>query len=74
MPLATTCNLDRREIGVEEAILIRDALRRNQPYPAFLCCACGESVRPHREGTTGHGAHFEHHPVNRRCPLSPGAH
>ena len=74
MPLATTCTLHGREISIEEALRIQDARRRNQPYPSFRCrvCGCGEPVRPHREGTTGQGAHFEHHPANPNCLLSPG--
>ena len=40
MPLATTCTLHGREIGIEEALQIRDARRRSQPHPAFLCRNC----------------------------------
>ena len=72
MPLATTCTLNGIEISIEDALEIRDARRRNQPYPAFRCCSCGEPVRPHKEGTTGQAAHFEHHPANPDCTLSPG--
>jgi hypothetical protein len=72
MPLATTCTLNGREVSIEEALEIRNARRRSQPYPAFLCRICGEAVRPHKEGTTGQGGHFEHHPANPNCPLSPG--
>jgi hypothetical protein len=66
------CILDGREIDVEKAIAIRDARLPRQPYPSFRCRICGKSVRPHKEGSTGQRAHFEHHPANPDCPLSNG--
>lgn len=68
MPRATTCELDGQIIGVEEALRLRDeAAGRRGPYPEFSCRECGEPVRPHKEGTTGQAAHFEHKKRNPGC-------
>ena len=66
MPKATMCNLDGRLIGITDALLLRKA--RNAAM--FRCRDCGEQVRPHREGTTGQAAHFEHQTKNPKCALS----
>lgn len=71
MPKATTCELDGRIIGVEEAMQLRDeAKKRLRPYPQFHCRECGEDVKPHEEGTTGQAAHFEHWRKNLNCSQS----
>jgi len=71
MPKATTANLDGRVVGIDEGIELRDAAdRRRVPKPQFTCRECGGRVRPHREGTTGQGAHYEHVPANPSCSLS----
>ncbi len=70
MARATTCDMNRREIAIDEALRLRDdAVIRRRPYPEFCCRECGEYVRPHREGTTGQGAHFEHRRRSPGCSL-----
>lgn len=70
MPRATTCNLYGRSIGIEESLRLRDeAVRRRGKYPAFRCIECDALVRPHKRGTTGQSAHFEHRERNPDCPL-----
>lgn len=50
MARATTCVLDGREIGVDEALLLRDEAEENSvPRPDFRCGTCDKPVRPHRE-------------------------
>ena len=50
-----------------EAINIDDALqRRGEP---MRCPACHGAVRPHKEGTTGQRAHFEHLKAEVGCRL-----
>ena len=50
-----------------EAISIDDALRRRgEP---MRCPACHGAVRPHKEGTTGQRAHFEHLKAEVGCRL-----
>ncbi len=67
MPKATTCELDGQIVGIEEALRLRDEAPRRRPYPEFRCRECGELVRPHKRGTTGQSAHFEHRIRNPRC-------
>ena len=70
MPKATSCKLYGEIIGVDEALRLRDeAERRSKRYPPFRCPECGEFVRPHKRGTTGQGAHFEHRESSPGCPL-----
>ena len=38
----------------------------------FRCVECGDRVRPHKKGTTGQAAHFEHLRKNPACSLSTG--
>ena len=66
MPKATKCNLNGREIEIEEAL----AIRKRDPKVVFHCTECGQRVRAHKLGTTGQAAHFEHLAANRKCPLS----
>lgn len=67
MPKATTCRLNGETITVADALRLRD--QAGSRYPEFRCVSCGELVRPHKTGTTGQGAHFEHRKANPRCPL-----
>jgi hypothetical protein len=70
MPKATTCKLDGRIIGVEEALRLRDeAKKRGRSYPPFHCRECNELVRPHKTGTTGQAVHFEHRESSPGCSL-----
>ena len=50
-----------------ETIEIEEALRRRgEP---MRCLACHGAVRPHKEGTTGQRAHFEHMKADKECRL-----
>jgi len=70
MPKATTCKLYGQTIGVDEALYLRvEAKRRRDPYPPFRCRECDQFVRPHKKGTTGQEAHFEHRESSLGCPL-----
>ena len=70
MPKATTCLLNKSEVGVDEALRLRDEARRTgQQSPDFRCTDCGEAVRPHSDGGDA-AAHFEHLRRNPACPLS----
>lgn len=70
MAKATTCTLGRREIGIDEALELRDQnLKDGGPRPDFRCVECDESVRAHKEGG-GAEAHFEHFRRNPNCRLS----
>ena len=65
MPTSVTCLWNSSEIGIEQAIEIRDS----GDSPLFLCVHCGERVKAHSGG--GHtSAHFEHVQRNPQCPLS----
>lgn len=66
MPKATACVLNKKIIGVDEALELRDAAKRKSD---FKCVDCGKAVRPHRAGGNG-AAHFEHLERNPVCPLS----
>jgi len=70
MPKATTCLLNKKTTGIEDALRLNDETkRRGQPRPDFKCVECRKGVRPHRDG--GHAAaHFEHHERNAACTLS----
>lgn len=67
MPKATFCHLEGRQVDIAEALQLRETGKNS---PVFRCTGCGESVRPHRTGTTGQAAHFEHQVKNPRCSLS----
>ncbi len=67
MPRETTCELDGQIVDIEEALRLRDESPRRGPYPGFRCRECGELVRPHKKGTTGQAAHFEHRKRNPNC-------
>lgn len=67
MPKSAFCSLEGRQIGVAEALRLRDT---SKSRPMFRCYVCGEQVRPHHAGTTGQAAHFEHQTKNPRCALS----
>ncbi len=68
MPKAITCELNGQVIGVDQALQIRERyVKGSRPYPEFRCRECGELVRPHKTGTTGQAAHFEHRSRNPNC-------
>jgi len=70
MPMAISCLLNKKTIGVEEALRLRDEAKRvGQPRPDFLCVDCRKAVKPHRDGGDG-AAHFEHFERNPVCTLS----
>jgi hypothetical protein len=66
MPKSTTCEVrfagGWRTMDIDEALATRETDGR--------CPACHEPVRPHKTGTTGQAAHFEHRKENLACPLS----
>lgn len=67
---ATTCSLGEREVGIEEALQLRDQAQEDGTLPLdFRCRECGKRVRPHRAGS-GSSAHFEHYRRNPQCTLS----
>lgn len=67
MPKATVAILEGRRIDITKALELRDAKKAKLD---FRCALCGEQVRPHREGTTGQAAHFEHRTRNPDCAFS----
>ena len=71
MPRATTCILDGSEIGIVEALQLREEFLagRLQNRPDYRCAHCGEIVRAHKAGGLM-GAHFEHMSGNPSCPRS----
>jgi hypothetical protein len=52
------------EVGIDEALEIR---RQHGSWPGGRCVECHEKVMPHKLGTTGQRAHFEHLVRNHRC-------
>ncbi len=62
-----SASLEGRQIDVNEALELRKAKGAS---PKFRCTLCDEPVRPHRKGTTGQAAHFEHRTKNPNCALS----
>ncbi len=72
MARATVCTLDGQEIGINEALQLREGHRRHGPRLDFRCIECGESVRANKDGGDAQ-AHFEHFSRNPVCRLSdPG--
>ena len=70
MPRATTCLLNTKEIGVDQALRLRDqAKQAHQPKLDFRCSDCGNEVNPFKDSSHG-AAHFEHLRRNAACPLS----
>lgn len=68
MATMTTCILNGRSIGIDEALqLRRESERLGKTTPTFTCAGCGQIVRAHMEGTTGQQAHFEHYKKNPAC-------
>ena len=68
-PKAVFCTFEGSRLAVQEALELRDRRSFDREL-SFLCEECGEPVRPHRAGTTGQAAHFEHHRRNPECRLS----
>ncbi len=60
-----TCEIETADgwetIGIDEALR-----RRGEP---MRCLVCHGAVRPHKEGTTGQRAHFEHIKADKECRL-----
>ena len=70
MPKATLCLLNNKQIGIEEALRLKEESKRTgRLQPNFNCVTCHKSVRPHRDGGKI-AAHFEHLERNADCPLS----
>lgn len=68
---STTCLLGGEEIGIEEALRLRE--RSGRKSPDFRCVECRERVSAHRAGG-GMVAHFEHLSKNPTCSLSVAHH
>jgi hypothetical protein len=68
---STTCLLDGKEIGIEEALRVRGQSGRKSPD--FRCAECRERVSAHKAGG-GMVAHFEHLSRNPACSLSVAHH
>ena len=66
MPKATTARAGKHILPIERALEMRTSGYR----PDFRCTECDEPVRPHKKGTTGQAAHFEHEVRNPECTLS----
>ncbi len=64
---STTCLLGGEEIGIEEALRMRE--RYGREAPDFRCAECHERVSAHKAGG-GMLAHFEHLSRNPACSLS----
>jgi hypothetical protein len=62
MARMTVCKLSGREIGIDEALALRD----KKGERGFRCIGCGGPVVAHAGGADGK-RHFEHHPKNERC-------
>ena len=70
VPAAPTCEIESGSgwtvIGIDDAL----SLREGQVRPGFWSIECHQAVRPHKRGTTGQAAHFEHSDRNAKCSLS----
>ncbi|CAK2058001.1 transposase [Vibrio crassostreae] len=53
---------DNKPVTIEQALVLRDS-----GFNGFKCDDCGDSVRAHKQSTTGAKAHFEHHEANPLC-------
>lgn len=70
MARSNVCILKNKTLGVDGAIALRDASRReHSEAPIFLCSECGKPVLPHKSSSYG-AAHFEHRSQNLQCTLS----
>jgi hypothetical protein len=67
MPHLVSCLYGQKEIGVGEALRLREQAKASRRALDFRCSICGMPVRPHRAG--GHELpHFEHVSRNPQCP------
>ena len=70
MARSNVCILKNKPLGVEDALALREASRReHSEAPTFLCNECGKPVIPHKSSRYG-AAHFEHISRNPQCILS----
>ncbi len=68
---AVKCIYAGQTITIKEALLERkNTPKSNWNELPFQCVECGEPVRPHKKGTNGAKAHFEHNQRNEDCSLS----
>jgi hypothetical protein len=67
-----TCMLDGREIGIQEALGLRNQAGRSSPD--FRCVECGQKVTAFNKACNGNIAHFEHRSKNESCSLSIAHH
>jgi len=66
MVRASTCALNGREIGIDEALRLREQTRRSgRSSLDFRCVEGDEMVRARKEGGKA-GAHFELEPQSRQ--------
>jgi hypothetical protein len=69
-PKATTCEIMSgsgwKVITIGEALTMRGRGR----WPGGRCIECHQPVRPHKLGTTGQAAHFEHLDRSKGCTRS----
>ena len=63
------CVYKGKEISIDDALKIRKKTNGHLSNETFKCVACKQPVRPHKQGSTGAAAHFEHRKSNDRCPL-----
>lgn len=70
MPRMIKCVLGKQEIGIDEALRLRNLAKKSgTARPDFRCDICSKPVRPHKAGGRG-AAHFEHLKRNQKCPQS----
>lgn len=70
MPRAVSCLFNQAEIGVEEALRLRNRVGREKISRVdFRCIECGEAVKAMKASDYG-AAHFEHFERNPECGLS----
>jgi hypothetical protein len=69
MPRAVFCRFEGDRLAIHDALELRERTPRSSKL-SFVCEECGQPVRPHRAGTTGQAAHFEHYERNPECRLS----
>jgi hypothetical protein len=68
MALSTVC--ETKEGGIWKSIAVSDALQIPRRQRQLRCpeSVCHKPVRPHKRGSNGASAHFEHLEWNPKCP------